>query len=95
MELTTQIEILNKCCILAFDRGKCSSSENNVIAGCPCINKQKHATWVTTIICGHCEIVYTQSTVDTGSLAGVSLQSGVLGLDTVSHGEWPPGRPWR
>ena len=40
------------------------------------------------------EIIYTQPTVDKGSLSEISLQSGVLGLDMVSYGDWPPGALW-
>ena len=51
----------------------------------------KPVMWVTTRMSGHCEIIYSQPTADPVNLAGVSLQSGVLGLDTVSHENWLPG----
>ena len=82
------------CCILTFDRAGCSSCVNNVIARYTCVNKWEQVLWVTTGIHGCCEIIYAQLTADTGSLAGVSLQSGVLGLDMVSHRDWPPGTQW-
>ena len=56
-----------------------------MIAGHTSVYKQKHVMWVTNGIHGHCEIIYTWPTADTENLAGVSLQSGVLGLDMVSH----------
>ena len=68
------------CCILTFVGIWCSSCINYVIAGCTCVNKQKHVTWVKTRICGHYEIIYTQLTVDMGSLAEVSHQSGKFGF---------------
>ena len=61
-----------------------------MIAGGTCVNKRRYVTWVTIGICGRCEIIYTKPTTDTESLEGVSLQSVVLGVDTVSHEDWPP-----
>ena len=58
------------------------------------VNKRKHVTCLTTGIRGRCEIIYTQPTADTGSLAGVSLQTGVLGLNTVCQGDRPPNAWW-
>ena len=75
---------------MTFDRSGCSSCVNNVIDGRICVNRRKHVTWVTTGIRGHFEIIYTRPTADTGSLAGVSLKSRVLGRDTFNHGDWPP-----
>ena len=49
---------------------------------------------LTTGIRKHCELIYTRPIADTRSLAEVSLQSEELGLDTVSHGVWPPGAQW-
>ena len=92
--LTIQIKALLRsprilgCCI---DRSECNSYVNNVIERCICVNKRKHITWVTTRLRGCYEIIYKRPTADTGSLAGVSFQSGLLDLDTVSHGDWPPG----
>ena len=72
----------NQCCV------------NNVIAGRTCVNKWKHVTWVTTGTRVRCEIVYTRSTADKGSLAGFSLQSRFLDLDMVGHGDWSLGARW-
>ena len=65
-----------------------------MIVGCICANKWKDIMWMTTRIHEHCKIMYTWPTADMGSLAWVSLQSGVLGLDMVSHRDWPPGARW-
>ena len=80
------------CCILTFESVRCSSSVNNLIAGRTCVNR--HVTLVTTWIFGRCEILYTQNTANTGSLARCNLGSEVLGLDTVSHGDWPLEARW-
>ena len=49
---------------------------------------------MTTIIRGRCEIICTRPTTDMGSLTGVTIHSGVLGLDRASHGDWLPGARW-
>ena len=73
------------CGIWIFNRVECSSCVSNVSAGRTCVYKRKHVTRVTTGIHERYEIIYTRSTEDTGTLAGLSLQFGVLGLDTVSR----------
>ena len=79
------------CCLLTFDTAGCSTCVNNVIAERTCVNKWKYVTWMTNGKRERCEIIYTQLTIYTGRLAGFSLQSGVLDLDTVNHGDGPPG----
>ena len=92
LALNNQQEFI--CYTLTFDRARCSRFINYVIAGCTCVNEWKHIMWVITRICEHCEIIYTWLIADTESLAGVSLQSGVLGQDTVSYRDWLPSAQW-
>ena len=47
--------------------------------------------WVELEMHRHDEIIYTQPATDMESLAGVRLQSGILGLDMDSHRDWPLG----
>ena len=79
---------------MTFDRAGCSSCVNNVIERRVCANKQKHVMWVTTRIRERCEIIYTRPIENTGSLTGVSRQSGVLGLYTVSYVDYLLGVRW-
>ena len=84
-----------KECPIYIDRAGSNSCVNNVIEGCTCVNKRMHFTWMTIGIRGHFESIYTRPTGKTGSLTEVSLQSGVLALDMVSHEDWSPGVRWR
>ena len=79
------------CCILTFDRAGYTCCVNNVIAGQTWVNKRKHVSWETTGIRGRFEIIYKWLTADSVSLARVSLRTGVLYPDSVSHEDWPPG----
>ena len=71
---------INACCILTFDRARCSTCVNNVITGCTCVDKQRYILWVSTGICRHWAHSRSKETC--------RGRSAVLSLEVS---EWPYG----
>ena len=87
------IEKQDKCCVLIFDRARCSSCVIKVIAGCICVNKLNQVAWG---VVNYIYTVYSRESCRGQSLIwSLGSRYGQLWRLTARHlvGQRPQ-RPW-